>query len=270
MSFIEFNKKISKAIGTVFPNTKFDIFAHYLDLVKGKLREEQVIVDIGGGKRCKFSSERKGYKNNRIIAIDVSDEELRFNDDVDEKIVADVTKSIPLKDSSVDMVTSESVLEHLQDLELTVKEISRILSKGGYFISLFPNKFALFAIINQCLPNSISKKILYRLHPESRGIGGFKAYYNRCFFRSLNKLLVANGFEDIKYYFSYNQSSYFSFFVPFYVISLLWDYMMYLFHAKNMCAYVCFVAKGREGKGREGKGNKLRYNRGDYNICEDK
>jgi SAM-dependent methyltransferase len=141
------------------------------------------------------------------------------------------------------MVTSESVLEHLQNLELTVKEISRILKTGGYFISLFPNKFALFAIINQCLPNSISKKILYKLHPQSRGIGGFKAYYNRCYFAALSKLLRDNGFKNVKFFFNYNQSAYFSFFVPCFLVSIVWDYFMYLLGVRNLCAYVCFVAK---------------------------
>lgn len=171
---------------------------------------------------------------------------MQFNEDVDEKIVADITKSIPLPDGYVDMVTSESVLEHLQNLEATVKEVHRILKPGGYFISVLPSKFALFAIINQCLPNVVSKKILYKLHPESKGIGGFKAYYNRCFFSSLRKLLLANGFSDVDFKFSYHQSNYFSFFAPFCVVSLIWDCLMYLLNAKNLCAYVCFTARKDE------------------------
>jgi ubiquinone/menaquinone biosynthesis C-methylase UbiE len=171
---------------------------------------------------------------------------LQFNNDVDEKIVADITKAIPLEDLSADMVTSASVLEHLQDLGSTVKEISRILKPNGYFISVLPSKFALFAIINQCLPHSVSKKILYKLHPNAKGIGGFKAFYNRCFFSSLQKLLCENGFSKTEFKFSYSQSNYFSFFVPFYIVSLIWDYLMYLFNIRNLCAYVCFTAQKDE------------------------
>jgi ubiquinone/menaquinone biosynthesis C-methylase UbiE len=162
---------------------------------------------------------------------------------VDEWIVADITKAIPLDDSSIDMVTSESVLEHLRDLESAAKEVGRILKEGGYFISVLPNKFALFAIINQCLPHPVSKKILYKLHPQAKGIGGFKAYYNRCYFGALSKMLKENGFSDVEFVFSYNQSSYFSFFLPCYLVSIVWDYCMYLLGAKNLCAYVCFAAK---------------------------
>jgi ubiquinone/menaquinone biosynthesis C-methylase UbiE len=162
---------------------------------------------------------------------------------VDERIVADITKTIPLDDSSIDIVTWASVLEHLRDLEAAIKEVGRVLKEGGCFISVLPSKFALFAIINQCLPHSISKRILYKLHPQAKGIGGFKAYYNRCYFGALSKLLERNGFKDIEFSFSYNQSSYFSFFVPFFLVSIVWDYCMYLLGVRNLCAYVCFTAK---------------------------
>jgi ubiquinone/menaquinone biosynthesis C-methylase UbiE len=242
MGFIEFNKKICKRIGAIFPNTKFDIYGHYVDLVKSKICDGYVVLDIGGGKRCRYATGRRSYK---LIGIDISDDELKYNNDVDERIVADITKAIPLDYSSIDMVTPASVLEHLRDLELAVKEISRILKKGGYFISVLPSKFALFAIINQCLPHPVSKKILYKIHPQAKGIGGFKAYYNRCYFAALKKLLEDNGFKDVEFAFSYNQSSYFSFFVPCFLVSVVWDYCMYLLGVRNLYGYVCFVGKKR-------------------------
>jgi ubiquinone/menaquinone biosynthesis C-methylase UbiE len=197
-------------------------------------------LDIGGGKKCKYAADKRTYK---IIGIDISDDELKYNNDVDERIVADITKAIPFDDSSIDIVTSASVLEHLRDLEAAVKEVGRVLKEGGCFISVLPSKFALFAIINQCLPHSISKRILYKLHPQAKGIGGFKAYYNRCYFGALSKLLECNGFKDIEFSFSYNQSSYFSFFVLFFLVSIVWDYCMYLLGVRNLCAYVCFRAQ---------------------------
>jgi hypothetical protein len=102
----------------------------------------------------------------------------------------------------------------------------------------FSTYYPTFGIINQCLPHPVSRKILYKLHPEARGIGGFKAYYNRCYFSALLKLLEDNGFKDSNIFFSYNQSSYFSFFLPFYLVSIVWDYCMYLLGIKNLCAYI--------------------------------
>jgi hypothetical protein len=91
------------------------------------------------------------------------------------------------------------------------------------------------------------KEVLYKLHPQARGIGGFKAYYNRCYFSALKKLLEDNGFKEIEYAFSYNQSSYFSFFVPCFLVSIVWDFCMYLLGVRNLCAYVCFAAKKKQG-----------------------
>ncbi|MDR1916159.1 MAG: class I SAM-dependent methyltransferase [Synergistaceae bacterium] len=236
------NKKVCGKISSLFPNTKFNIYSHYVDIVKSKICAGNVILDIGGGKKCVYATDRQ-TDSYRIIGIDISDDELKLNSDVDERIVADITKSIPLDDSSIDIVTSSSVLEHLRDLESSVKEISRILRSGGIFISVLPNKFALFAIINQCLPHFLSRKILFKLHPEAKGIGGFKAYYNRCYFAALSKLLRRNGFEDVEFVFNYNQSGYFSFFVPCFLMSIVWDYFMYLLGMRNLCAYVCFAAK---------------------------
>jgi hypothetical protein len=49
-----------------------------------------------------------------IIAVDSSDGELRFNRDLNTKIVADAAApSFPFRDSSVDLVVSRSVVEHM-------------------------------------------------------------------------------------------------------------------------------------------------------------
>ena len=136
-----------------------------------------------------------------------------------------------------------SVLEHLNNLESAVKEVSRILKKGGKFISVLPSKFALFAIINQLLQNWFVRKILFAIRPEAKGFGGFVAYCNRCYYPALKNLLAKYGFSNIALMFDYNQSGYFSFFVPFGLIALCWDCLMYILHVKPLCAYICFTAE---------------------------
>ncbi|MBQ9389291.1 MAG: class I SAM-dependent methyltransferase [Synergistaceae bacterium] len=244
-AFINVNRKCHSLIAKLFPQTKHSAYKHYREQVNNNLSDNMTALDIGGGKRCLFAPESRKFKGIKIIALDVSPEELEYNNDADEKIVFDLTSGerVPIDDESVDMITSSSVLEHLKNLENAVTEVSRILKKGGKFISVFPSKFALFAIINQLLPNWLARKILFTINPAAIGFGGFKAYYNRCYYPALKNLLAKHGFKNINFMFDYNQSGYFSFFVPFGLISLIWDCLMYVLHVKPFCAYICFTAE---------------------------
>ena len=53
-------------------------------------------------------------------------------------IVADLTKPLPLKDSSVDIVFLTEVLEHIPNPELLISEIYRILKPSGYCLGSVP------------------------------------------------------------------------------------------------------------------------------------
>lgn len=188
--FFDLNKKCFEAIAKYFPQTRFNSFNYYLEQVKNNISEGNVILDIGGGKKCDFASERKNYDRLFIIALDISQEELDYNHDVDKKIAFDITSGnkVPLDDNSVDMITSRSVLEHLINLDNAFSEVSRILKPGGKFISLFPNKFGLFAIINQILPHWLARKILFSVNPGVKGHCGFRAYYSKCYYPEVKKI----------------------------------------------------------------------------------
>ena len=53
-------------------------------------------------------------------------------------IVADLAKT-PLVNGSVELVVSNSVLEHIYDYQAVMDEVSRILKSGGYFYLCVPN-----------------------------------------------------------------------------------------------------------------------------------
>lgn len=82
--------------------------------------DDKIIINIGSGiKRIRPN----------IINLDIFPFE-----NVD--LVADATK-LPLKDGSVDMVITESTLEHIPDMEPAIREIHRVVKPGGYvYISI--------------------------------------------------------------------------------------------------------------------------------------
>jgi ubiquinone/menaquinone biosynthesis C-methylase UbiE len=204
---------------------------------------DQVVVDIGSGKQCHFAKHRNPLMGTKIIAVDVSEEEMESNHAVDEKRVANATKSLPFEPNEVDIVASRFVLEHLEDVESFVSLSSRVLKSDGYFIHLFPSKFAPFALINQGLPDYLSQRLLYFIYPETKGGCGFASYYNKCYYIAIKHLLQKHGFRVVDAHFGYYQSHYFAFLAPLFLVSALYELLLQVFKIKNLSPYVIIVAQ---------------------------
>lgn len=241
---IQANQKISDALRPLRLDM-LDIYAYYKQAVRGHMRDNQVIVDIGGGKKSPIAEFKNQYHASTLIAVDVSGDELACNAQVDRKIIADVTAGIPLPDESVDMIVSSSVLEHLKGQEKFVKNAARLLKSNGesYFIHVFPARFALFAIINRVLPTQLAKSLVTFVSPSRKESGVFPAYYDKCRYSAMKKLLEENGFQIERIQCSYYQSGYFSACFPVFLLSLLWDNFCCIFKIKNLCSYMCVIAK---------------------------
>lgn len=243
--FFGINRHLCNKIESRLPQAKTPIFLLYENIVACYMnaRPNQVILDIGGGESCPFAKYRDPSKHVRIIAVDVSEEAMRNNHDVDEKRVADVTDDLPFGNGEVDLIVSRMVLEHLQNPEAFITISNRILKRDGYFINLFPSKFAPFALLNIMVPKKISKKLLSFFFPESRGRTGFPEVYKKCYYTAIKSLLEKHGLEIVTSYVSYYQSHYFRFFVPLFLVSALYEMLLQAFGAKDLCAYVLVVAR---------------------------
>ena len=57
-------------------------------------------------------------------------------------VSADVARGIPFRDESFQTVFSNSSLEHVKNVDVTLQEISRVLKKGGLFYTTFASHFA--------------------------------------------------------------------------------------------------------------------------------
>jgi predicted SAM-dependent methyltransferase len=111
------------------------------DLFKGN--EKPIKVDKLGGPRIKDLRKNLGIKG---IAINLGSGQDNYNDfinmDLGEydsvHIIADLTR-VPLVAGSVELVVSNSVLEHIYDYNIVINEVFRILERGGYFYLCVPN-----------------------------------------------------------------------------------------------------------------------------------
>ena len=102
--------------------------------------EKWNIAEFGVGKEG-FSS-LYGKKFNKVYGIDIEDYS-NFHEGVN--FALSTSNHIELLDSCVDLVVSHSVLEHVEDLNVSLSEINRILNPNGYlYLTVNPLYFAAF------------------------------------------------------------------------------------------------------------------------------
>jgi ubiquinone/menaquinone biosynthesis C-methylase UbiE len=244
-AFVALNRKASERLEASLPQN-FDIFCRYIEVVRDVINAKPrntVVVDVGGGTTCPFARALNPDGNTIIIALDISQDQLRCNNDVKGKLVADVVKGLPFGNGTIDLITSRSVLEHLGDVGDFIRHSSDVLKPGGYWVHLFPSKFAPFAVINQLLPKAWSRTLVGALFPSQKGICGFPAIYNVCYYSAVENLLRKNGFNRVDIVPSYYQSQYFSFCFPLFVASAAYELLVRLLGLRNLAAYLLVVAR---------------------------
>jgi SAM-dependent methyltransferase len=215
------NTRVSTRIGQHWSHSAYNVFREYAQVVAREMQRPTVtrMADIGAGRRSAYAEARDAGDGVHVIGVDISAEDMAENESLDERRLTDVVNApLPFADSELDMIVSSSVLEHLQDVGSFVRESARVLRAGGAFIHVFPSRYAPFAVLNRMLPHRLKRSLLYAAHPETVGLQGFPAYYDRCYASAFTRLLEQSGFTVDSVRTSYNGSApYFSIFVPAYV-----------------------------------------------------
>jgi 2-polyprenyl-6-hydroxyphenyl methylase/3-demethylubiquinone-9 3-methyltransferase len=241
-AFIDMNRRACARVASHLPHTKAHIFAAYEQTAGqcASTRPGQLVVDIGGGAQCVFL--HRCTVEPRIVTLDISQEELKRNQNVEAKVVADASRALPFADASVDVVLSSCVVEHLPDVDGFLAEAIRILRPGGSSIHMFPSKYAPFVFANRALPHSFARKLLYFFHPSQKGLAGFRAYYDHCSAAQFESLLEKHGLEPRQLRLSYFQSDYVNFFLPLFLVSVAYEAVVSALGLESLCAFVLCVA----------------------------
>lgn len=240
-AFIESNRRAAKAIERRLPYTKTLAEDYALTVGRAMNANAGLVVDIGGGRRCVFAKHRRSAA--KIIAVDISAEELSHNEDVDDRIVADATRHLPFASESVEIACSRSVVEHLADLDGFLAETHRVLKPGGMMVSVFPSKNAPYALIKRALPHALGRKLLYLIKPGARNFLGFRTYYDQCTLPAMKRALSRHGFEVIETRVSYYQADYFEFLLPLYLVNVVYELAARRARYTSLAASVLIVAR---------------------------
>ena len=245
--FLDANRRLSARIERCLPAS---FKAHMSRTYEQRIAEilnrsmsELNVVDVGGGKHCPYLRFVDPERSHRYVAIDVDPGELARNGQIRDRVAADVVFSFPFSNSSVDVLTSRSVVEHLTDVDRFLGNCARVVKPGGYVIHSFPCKFTPFSVVNQLLPSAFSRRLLHFFHPAWQDHCGFKAYYDRCYYSGMIKLLRKHNFsliyEDVRYY----QAIYYDFFFPLYGLMIIYDLLIWKLKIKDFSCQMLFVAR---------------------------
>ncbi|MFW9878001.1 MAG: class I SAM-dependent methyltransferase [Candidatus Thorarchaeota archaeon] len=108
------------------------VYRNKMEFVSGYLPDKGELLDIGcGGGLYFFMYDDKGLN---YVGVDPD------KNFVSEKIMLGNAEKLPFEDSSFNCVVCADVMEHVDDPVLSIKEINRVLKKGGKLILTTPNE----------------------------------------------------------------------------------------------------------------------------------
>ena len=107
------------------------------DFFQKYIPEDATVLEIGAG-YCELIN---NIKAKRKIALDLNPDIKKFAGDDVEVIIASSTDMKEIRSEEIDVVIANNFFEHLskEDIVRTIREINRVLKRGGKFIILQPN-----------------------------------------------------------------------------------------------------------------------------------
>lgn len=241
--FVNANTRLSSRFDARKDVALYQRYDQYVADAIHMLRPGATVVDVGGGRTCSFVAHLGPDKSVRVLAVDVSPEELRANTSVDATYVANVADRLPFADAEVDMLVSRTVLEHVDDVTSAVQEMSRVLSPGSVSIHLLPCRYALFAIVARVLPFWLAKGVLHGLVPASRRVVEFDVHYDRCHPRAIKQLFTDAGFQRVEVECTWDQAAYFHALFPAFLLVLAYQRLAEALQLTLLASYVIVRAQ---------------------------
>lgn len=211
------------------------------DLIRA-LPDGAVVLDLGGGRGCLYAGAVKPPGRVKLVAVDISPEELALNTDVAETSVANVAVGLPMPDASVDLILSRALLEHVDGVPAAIRHMARVLRPGGTALHFVPCRYSLFGMAARLLPFGPLLWLTHRLAPWTRGVVGFPVHYDHCYPQALDREFRAAGFSDVQMDLTFACSAYFHAVYPLFLCHALYEMTVRRLKIHRMASYVLLRA----------------------------
>ena len=112
--------------------------------------EGNLIIDVGCYTGVFVHEASRRFPDKTVIGIDYFEDNLRIArllyPDIQDRFRRMSIYRLEIPDASVDCITLQEVLEHLEGAALALKEVNRVLKQGGVLVVSVPNPFYLWRI----------------------------------------------------------------------------------------------------------------------------
>jgi SAM-dependent methyltransferase len=177
--------------------------------VRSLLGGDDVVLDFGAG-RGKFAEiladqpfklglVSLGDACRTFVGADM-DPVVATNPLVDAAVVLPAGGSLPFADSSVDLIVSWAVFEHVAEPERCARELDRVLRPGGWLCAWTPNRWGIVGLGGRVVPNALHTWVLQRILGDARARADvFPTRYRMNTWRRLRELFPAERFVHAGY-----------------------------------------------------------------------
>lgn len=200
------------------------------------------VLDLGGGRRCIYAAAVQPAGRLTLIAVDISPEELAANRDVDERVTADIAMEIPVASASVDLVLSRALLEHVDGVPASIKEMARVIKPGGTAMHLVPCRYSLFGIAARVLPFEKLLWLTHKMMPWTRGEVEFPVRYDRCWPQALEEEFRGAGFSKVETLITWAQPGYFEAVYPLFLLQAAYEIVLRKLNLRKFASYAVVIA----------------------------
>lgn len=197
--------------GKVYPEigaggfTSIDGSIEFYGRVKALLEKNMIVLDFGAGRGAWFEDDICAARTaarlikgqvKKVIGCDV-DPAIFENRSIDEALEIQPGEPISVETSSVDLILSDYVFEHIIDVDWFVGELDRILKPGGWICARTPTKFCYVSLFARLVRNRQHSAILKRAQPSRKEEDVFPTAYR---LNSLSKLARVFPGENYQHY----------------------------------------------------------------------
>ena len=199
-------------IETWYPESRF---GGYTDIdgtllfyarLRSLITADSVVLDVGCGRGAhkedpvRITRELRNLRGHakRVIGIDVDAAAIE-NPWMDEFHQIAPDGSFPVEDSSCDLLYSDSVLEHVANVDTYFRECARVLKPGGVLAIRTTNALGYVAWAARLIPRRLHIAILMRAQNERRPEDMFPPVYACNTRRRLRAALTRVGLDSVVY-----------------------------------------------------------------------